>query len=155
MIYIIIFIFGCLFYFWFECVINRTFNGPVCERALDKPDKAFIGHASLWMTPFGGLCGFFISLLYYLIFDNLIKHNSVFIILYILSSGATITVIELCGGLLLNIKFKLNIWDYSNVKFGDIPLNFKGQISLIHYLLWCGMGLIVILFLEFFKLYIK
>ena len=45
--------------------------------------------------------------------------------------GTIITLFELLCGLILNLKLKLNIWDYSNRR-----LNIKGQICLLFSLLW-------------------
>lgn len=45
--------------------------------------------------------------------------------------GTIITLFELLCGLILNLKLKLNIWDYSNRR-----LNIKGQICPLFSLLW-------------------
>lgn len=42
-----------------------------------------------------------------------------------------ITVIEFISGCIINLKFKMQVWDYSNLKF-----NFLGQISVLYSVLW-------------------
>ena len=48
-----------------------------------------------------------------------------------LLGGAIITLFEFLCGLIVNLKLKLNIWDYSNRRF-----NIKGQICPLFSLLW-------------------
>lgn len=45
--------------------------------------------------------------------------------------SACITLIEFVFGLIFNLYFKLDVWDYSN-----LPLNFLGQICLLYSVLW-------------------
>lgn len=45
--------------------------------------------------------------------------------------SAVITAMEFCCGCIVNIKYKLNVWDYSKCKF-----NYKGQICLLYSFLW-------------------
>lgn len=42
-----------------------------------------------------------------------------------------ISSIEFIVGCIVNVKFKLNVWDYSNVKF-----NILGQVCIIYSVLW-------------------
>ena len=48
-----------------------------------------------------------------------------------ISGSAIITALEYCCGCVVNLKFKLNVWDYSNCR-----LNFKGQICPFYSTLW-------------------
>ena len=48
----------------------------------------------------------------------------------ILSSGI-ITIVELITGITVNIAFKMNVWDYS-----DLPFNVLGQICLPFSIIW-------------------
>lgn len=48
-----------------------------------------------------------------------------------LLGGAVITLCEFLCGFIVNIKLKLNVWDYSNRK-----LNIKGQICPLYSVLW-------------------
>ena len=52
-----------------------------------------------------------------------------------------ISVIELISGILLNIVFALNVWDYS-----AYPLNFMGQICPLYSILWFFLSLAVLYF---------
>ena len=47
------------------------------------------------------------------------------------SGGIIITALEFLCGLIVNVKLKLNVWNYSNCKF-----NIKGQICLLYSTLW-------------------
>ena len=49
--------------------------------------------------------------------------------------AAGVTAIELIFGIVFNLIFKMDVWDYSNM-----PLNFLGQICLIYTLLWGILG---------------
>ena len=42
-----------------------------------------------------------------------------------------ITMFELLTGIIVNLIFELNVWDYSDLKY-----NFMGQISLIYSVFW-------------------
>lgn len=48
-----------------------------------------------------------------------------------------ITLIELIFGVIFNIHFKMNVWDYS-----DIPMNILGQICPIFSFFWCILSFI-------------
>ena len=45
--------------------------------------------------------------------------------------AAGITTIEFISGIIINIIFKLNVWNYSN-----LPLNVMGQVCLLYSFLW-------------------
>lgn len=49
--------------------------------------------------------------------------------------AAGVTVVELIFGIIFNLIFKMNVWDYSNQ-----PFNFMGQICLLYTLFWCILG---------------
>ena len=53
-----------------------------------------------------------------------------------LISCILITVLELITGYIVNVYFKLAVWDYSNM-----ILNFEGQICLLYSVLWAILGL--------------
>lgn len=54
--------------------------------------------------------------------------------------SAGITVIEFISGVVINIIFKMNVWDYSN-----LPFNVMGQVCLYFSVLWFFISLIAIL----------
>lgn len=53
--------------------------------------------------------------------------------------GLTVTAVELIAGVVLNLWWKLDVWDYS-----ALPMNLWGQICLPFTLLWCALMLVVI-----------
>ncbi len=58
-------------------------------------------------------------------------------------SAVFITLAEFLSGILINIVFKLNVWDYSSM-----PLNIWGQICPVFSLMWFALSYIVIMVLE-------
>ena len=53
-----------------------------------------------------------------------------------LLGGLVITAIEFVAGAIVNVRLKLNVWDYSKM-----PLNLYGQVCLPLSLLWCLLTL--------------
>jgi len=53
--------------------------------------------------------------------------------------GLTITFGELIFGIIFNIILKMNIWDY-----GNMWMNFYGQICPLFSLIWCFLSVIII-----------
>ena len=53
--------------------------------------------------------------------------------------SAAVTVVEFISGCLVNLRLKLNVWDYSDMLF-----NIKGQVCLLYSVLWGGLSLIAI-----------
>ena len=51
----------------------------------------------------------------------------------------SVTAVELIFGIVFNLVFKMNVWDYSSM-----PLNFLGQICALFTLLWGGLGMLFI-----------
>ena len=54
-------------------------------------------------------------------------------------SALAVTAVELVFGLIFNIGFKMQVWDYSSM-----PLNFKGQICPLFTLLWGVLGFLFV-----------
>ena len=63
-----------------------------------------------------------------------------------LLSAASITTIEIISGLIVNIILKLEVWDYSNLKF-----NLIGQVSLLYSVLWFFLSAALIYGIDFIK----
>ncbi|WP_399324572.1 putative ABC transporter permease [Tissierella sp.] len=61
-------------------------------------------------------------------------------------SCLVITILELVFGLVLNIVLKLDVWDYSNLKF-----NFLGQICLKYSIFWFFLSLPAIVFYDYIR----
>lgn len=59
--------------------------------------------------------------------------------LIMLAGSILITGTELITGLIVNVKMKLNVWDYS-----DMPYNYKGQICLAFSLIWSIISLVCV-----------
>jgi len=80
---------------------------------------SLIGFSSGWMCIIGGISGLSLFGIYKLI-------NKRFNIFFASILGAVIiNIIEFISGVILNLNFKLNIWDYSSQQF-----NYFGQICL-------------------------
>ncbi|MBQ4129634.1 MAG: hypothetical protein IJD68_07710 [Ruminococcus sp.] len=79
-------------------------------------------HISMIIT--GGLCFLFL----YKIFDKF-KHLT--LTLKCVIGSLVITTLEFLCGLVVNIRLKLKVWDYSKQ-----PLNLLGQICLLYSFLW-------------------
>jgi len=99
---------------------------------------------SFWMIPAGSLLGFLLHL--YIMIPLNYKNIFILILLGIVSC-VIITGLELLSGLLLNIKMKLNLWNYDTkitLFKKNIPLNYKGQIDIFHSIGWFFIGYIVL-----------
>lgn len=57
-----------------------------------------------------------------------------------------VTGIEFLSGIIINIIFKLNVWDYSN-----LPFNVMGQISLLFSVLWFFLSAVAIVFDDYLR----
>ncbi len=65
--------------------------------------------------------------------------------------SAIITFIELICGCIVNLHFKMNVWDYSSHK-----INFLGQICLFNSLLWALLSIPLCIFSgKVKKIYLK
>jgi uncharacterized membrane protein len=83
-------------------------------------------HKTHWtMAVTGGAC--FLSL-----FKFYKKHSSMKMPSKCICGSMIITALEFLSGCIINIKCKLNVWDYSNCRF-----NLKGQICPFYSMLWC------------------
>ncbi|NLY45287.1 MAG: hypothetical protein GX053_04770 [Tissierella sp.] len=99
------------------------------------------GYSHIGMFVLGGLCFILIGL----ISEYYFKPKGSLIILLIISS-LVITFMELIFGLILNLVFKLEIWDYSTLKY-----NFIGQICLRYSIYWFFLSLPAILFYDYIR----
>jgi len=77
----------------------------------------------------GGLC-------FYLLYKLFSKFPYMPLYLKCIAGAVIITMIEFTAGYIVNIIFKMNVWDYS-----FLPFNLMGQVCLLYSLLW---GLLVI-----------
>lgn len=67
-------------------------------------------------------------------------------IIFGIMASIVITSLEFIFGIIFNIIFKMNVWDYSNT-----PFNILGQICLPFSLIWFGFGLILYYIFSFLK----
>lgn len=113
--YIFLFLFGGFTYFYME-ILYRGFS-----------------HFSMI------LCGGFSLILCGLL--NQSKHIHLPLYVQMLFSACIITLLELFTGYIVNVRFHLNVWDYSN-----LPYNFYGQICLGFSALWFFLSFFCIMF---------
>jgi uncharacterized membrane protein len=94
-------------------------------------EMLFRGYSHISMFILGGICGIIIGGLnnWYSWDMSIIKQMFI--------SGIIITILEYITGYIVNIKLKLNVWDYSNM-----PFNIDGQICLPFSIRWVCISLI-------------
>lgn len=80
------------------------------------------GHTHYSMVITGGICFLIIYRL------SVLERNTV---VKAIMGALAITAVELAVGVIVNIAFGLEVWDYS-----EVPLNLLGQICPIYTLLW-------------------
>lgn len=87
------------------------------------------GYSHWTMGLVGGFC--------FLILGELNEHLEweMSIILQSILGATCITIIEFISGCIINLVFKLNVWDYS-----DLPFNLFGQVCLLFWFLWIPVG---------------
>lgn len=91
-------------------------------------------HRTHWtMIITGGIC--FLTL-----FRIFLKFDKIKTISKCMIGSGIITAVELIVGCIVNLKLKMNVWDYSS-----IPLNLWGQICPLYSILW-GFLTVPILF---------
>ena len=81
------------------------------------------GYTHWTMGILGGICMFLIYVI-----NVSCKAN---ILLKAVISATVITLLEFVTGVIVNLIFKLNVWDYSPLRF-----NVLGQVSLLYSFLW-------------------
>lgn len=99
------------------------------------------GYSHYSMFLLGGLCFMFIGLI-----NESPKTENLPLIIQQIISCLLVTALELIFGLVLNLWLKLNIWDYSNLRY-----NFMGQISLAFSVLWFFISLPAIILDDYLR----
>lgn len=92
------------------------------------------GYTHWTMGIVGGICFVLIGMI-----DEIMPNTPFW--LQALFGGLIVTIVELVSGILINLVFHLNVWDYSNHAFQIL-----GQICLPFSLLWCilsGFAIVV------------
>lgn len=150
---ILIFLFFGLLYYVFESMFNfiyeDLFNSK--ETWKEKLRLKTTNSPSFWMIPVASILGVILHLIFLIPIDF---HNIFILIPACILGGAIITSAELASGYLLNIKLKLNLWNYDTkiTLFGKvIPLNCLGQIDVIRSIAWVGITFLFWIFNFLFK----
>lgn len=92
------------------------------------------GYSHWSMFVLGGLCFWVIGLI------NENSSEKTPLAFEMLLGSFFITLLELVCGYIVNIRLKLNIWDYS-----DMPYNIMGQICLKYTILWFALSFLCII----------
>lgn len=102
------------------------------------------GYSHFTMFLLGGICFILIGLINE-------RSNTSHLPLITQQAIATliITTLEFISGLILNLWLRLNIWDYSSLKY-----NFMGQICLRFSIIWFFLSLPAILLDDFIRYYL-
>ncbi len=74
------------------------------------------------------------------------KFKSLKLIYRSLIAGLLITTIELVFGLILNVKYSANVWNYDMY-----PLNLYGQICYLYSVMWCFLSAPFLIATEYIK----
>ena len=85
------------------------------------------GYTHWTMLITGGVC-------FLLIFNLFMILDDTPPVLKALAGSLVITLIEFIAGMIINVKFGLGVWDYS-----DLPFNLYGQVCLPYTLLWFAL----------------
>lgn len=113
----------------------RWFTGGILYFYLE---ILFRGYSHYSMIICGGLCFVLVgSVGQYIIEKDL--NNILKVIIIMLAGAIIISLLELITGLIVNIKFDMNVWDYS-----DMPYNYNGQICLAFTGIWAGISLVCV-----------
>jgi len=132
----IIFLMTGIIYIFMEVIFTSIFTDEMIKRFQYRDltgieteilikKASFTGFSSSWMLLIGGISGISLFGIYKLI-------NKRFNIFFASLFGAVIIdTVEFLSGVILNLYFKLNIWDYSNQYF-----NLMGQICLSHTIIY-------------------
>lgn len=97
-------------------------------------ELAWRGHTHWTMLITGGVCFFLIYNLFNLLDDTRPFYKAIL-------GSIIITLIEFIAGMIINVKFGLNVWDYSH-----LPFNLYGQICLPYSFLWFALSFPLVFF---------
>lgn len=101
------------------------------------------GYTHWTMLITGGLC----LLLLYNIFGMLKRSH---IAVKCLIGGLVITTAELIAGMIVNVRFGMEVWDYS-----QMPMNLYGQICPMYSFLWSALCLPLVFLCGRIKSFVK
>ncbi len=92
------------------------------------------GYTHWTMLLTGGVCFFLIYNLFMFLKDTKPFYKAIL-------ASMVITLIEFIAGMIINIRFGLDVWDYSNM-----PFNLYGQICLPYSILWFVLSFPLVFF---------
>lgn len=72
------------------------------------------------------------------------KYAKIFIIMF--AGTNVITLLEYITGLIVNIKYGLEVWNYSELKY-----NYRGQICLMYSVIWALMSIVCVMISDFLR----
>lgn len=98
------------------------------------------GYSHWTMFFVGGICFVLIGLI-----NELFTFN-IPLITQMTISSVLITLIEFISGCIINIRFNLNVWDYSNM-----PFNILGQICIPFMILWFFLSVLGIILDDYLR----
>lgn len=98
------------------------------------------GYSHWTMFFVGGICFILIGLI-----NELFTFN-IPLITQMTISSVLITLIEFISGCIINIRFNLNVWDYSNM-----PFNILGQICIPFMILWFFLSVLGIILDDYLR----
>lgn len=98
----------------------------------------FRGFSHFSMLICGGLCFLLVGNIGNLILNS--KDNIIISVIKIMLIGTMIiTTLEYITGMIVNVKYNLKVWDYSDMKY-----NVNGQICLLYSFFWALISLICV-----------
>ena len=103
-------------------------------------EVAYKGDSHYSMLITGGLCFLFMEGI------NSYFDRNMPLIFQMLYSAVIVTLLEFISGVIVNIVFNLNVWDYSN-----IPFNIMGQICPRFFVIWFMLSLVGIVLDDFLR----
>lgn len=101
------------------------------------------GHSHWTMFILGGICFICLGLINEVIPWNLVLWKQA------LLGASIVTILEFITGCIVNIYFKLNVWDYSNMRF-----NILGQVCLVYFILWIPLSTFGIILDDYLRYWI-
>lgn len=134
--YITLFIMFFLVYGIME-VLFRALLGQMAQTSY----FTFNGFTSLWMCLVGGIIGIIYGLI-----DSIKNSNKLSLFIKCLIMTVIIFGIEYLSGYILNIIFKLDVWNYYNM-----PLNINGQITFVFAPIWYFISVFGFWLIDFIK----
>ncbi|RFZ75941.1 hypothetical protein DS742_26235 [Lacrimispora amygdalina] len=98
------------------------------------------GYSHWTMFILGGVCFVCLGLINEVISWNMVLWKQA------LLGASIVTILEFITGCIINIYFRLNVWDYSNMRF-----NILGQVCLVYFILWIPLSIVGIILDDYLR----